>query len=457
MGTSLSYYLNAPSLGSATAIFTDEELSICAPDGFYSDGVIVREQVDCVLLPQQTCPLCTVPCGDSISASGVQGVYLLDVETGTEVGDVGAIIVRFNPQSVPDGIRATMGTTVYNKLTSFVDGFHQSDISGNLTYVGAVGGDCGISGTTYTGLPVYRYKNNAFVATGDTQTITVSPSDVSLSASAPGNMMMVIPKLTPSPSIINFEVFGPCSSTVWTMNIACPALLTGFSSSVVASSYQDACLLPQNSTYYNASLSNNPGFVGLHDFVFADAYGSVPLAAGFYKATVYILGDFDWFQVDENGVVVALGLCSVAESYNCIDGNCIDPGDGTGTYSTLEECQLNCSEPPSNFVTFLAAYMEPCFGGTIDDYMGVEIRLDQPVTVETNVQIEVTYAVPPNNCSSITNTTSFNLVIPVGDDFAQVAACSAGQYYTDGASISDYCILFCDNPDIDLGSFECGS
>ena len=58
MATSSVYYLNAPSLGSATAVFTNSTLATCAADGFYSDGVIVREQVGCVLLPQQTCPTC---------------------------------------------------------------------------------------------------------------------------------------------------------------------------------------------------------------------------------------------------------------------------------------------------------------------------------------------------------------------------------------------------------------
>ena len=58
MATSSTYYLNAPSLGSATAVFTNSTLATCAADGFYSDGVITREQVGCVLLPQQTCPAC---------------------------------------------------------------------------------------------------------------------------------------------------------------------------------------------------------------------------------------------------------------------------------------------------------------------------------------------------------------------------------------------------------------
>lgn len=34
-----------------------------------------------------------------------------------------------------------------------------------------------------------------------------------------------------------------------------------------------------------------------------------------------------------------LAACVIAESYNCIDGTCIDPGDGTGEFSTLLECQ----------------------------------------------------------------------------------------------------------------------
>ena len=36
--------------------------------------------------------------------------------------------------------------------------------------------------------------------------------------------------------------------------------------------------------------------------------------------------------------------CSIAvESYNCVDGTCVDPGNGSGLYATLEECQANCA------------------------------------------------------------------------------------------------------------------
>jgi hypothetical protein len=328
MATSSSYYLNAPSLGSATAIFTDEALTTCAPNGFYSNGSIVREQVECNLLPQQTCPSCATPCGTSISASGAQGIYLLDLGTGT---DVGAVIVRFDPYSVPDGIRAILGSTTYNKLTSSVDGLHQSSTSGHFTYVGQISADCGISGTTYPTLTEFSYDGTSFVATGDTQSITVSAGDVSLGATAPGNCLMVIPKLTASPSVINFEVVGPCSGTAWAISVDCPVMLTGFSSSVNAVSSIAACALFETVTYYNASLASTPGTVGLYDFVYADAYGSTPLSAGYYLATGSITGSNDWFQVDSNGVVIALGVCVTPPTTASLAWTYSETGGSVGT------------------------------------------------------------------------------------------------------------------------------
>ena len=344
MAVSSSYYLNAPSLGSATAVFDDAALTTFALDGFYSDGLISREQVSGVLLPQQTCPSCTIPCGEEITASGGQGIYLLDLDAGANLG---AIVVRFDPYNIPDGIRATFDSVIYNKLTSLVDGLHQSSVSGNFTYVGEIASDCGISGTTYPALPEYLYDGASFIPTGNTQSVTVNPGDVSLGSLPPGNTMMVIPKLTASPSIVNVEIVGPCLSTAWGIIVECPVLLTGFSSSVVDVSSAAVCLLSETVTYYNASLVGTPGIVGIYDFVYSDAYGSTPLAVGFYLATGSIIYGDDWFEVDSNGVVIDSGVCASPPpvSYNCVLGVCTDPGDGSGTYATLGACQAAC--PPT--------------------------------------------------------------------------------------------------------------
>jgi len=391
MATSSTYYLNAPSLASSTSVFSDASLTILAADGFYSDGVISREQVSGILLPQQSCPTCATSCGTTINASGGQGIYLLDLDAGSTSGDVGAVIVRFDPYGVPDGIRGILGTNTYNKLTSPVDGLHQSSNAGNLTFIGQTGSDCGISGTTYPALIEYLYNGTSFVATGGTQSVTVAPGDVSLGASAPGNTMMVIPKLTASPSIINFEVVGPCSGTAWTMSVDCPVLLTGFSSSIGAVSSTAVCELTETTTYYNASLAGTPGTVGLYDLVFADAYGSTPLATGFYLATGSITGGNDWFQVDANGVVIAVGICVVppVESYNCVSGTCIDPGDGSGTYSTLIACEEACAPPPPECLDRRVVFQICNSNSVIDDNFDIYLNGVYIGAVDLNFNAQV--------------------------------------------------------------------
>ena len=59
MATSATFYLDAPSLGSATVVYSNSSLTTVAANGFYSDGTIVREQVSGALLPQVTCPSCS--------------------------------------------------------------------------------------------------------------------------------------------------------------------------------------------------------------------------------------------------------------------------------------------------------------------------------------------------------------------------------------------------------------
>lgn len=59
MATSATFYLDAPSLSSATVVYSNSSLTTVAADGFYSDGTIVREQASGSLLPQVTCPSCS--------------------------------------------------------------------------------------------------------------------------------------------------------------------------------------------------------------------------------------------------------------------------------------------------------------------------------------------------------------------------------------------------------------
>ena len=51
--------------------------------------------------------------------------------------------------------------------------------------------------------------------------------------------------------------------------------------------------------------------------------------------------DYYYFFYDIEVEIICDNVSSV--SFNCVDQvNCIDPGDGSGIYSTLEDCQLEC-------------------------------------------------------------------------------------------------------------------
>jgi hypothetical protein len=303
MATSSTYYLNAPSLGSATSVFTNADLTVLAADGFYSDGVIVREQISGLLVAQQTCPACATPCGGSISASGQQGIYYLNIDLGT---DIGAVVVTFNPESVPDGISALFNSVVYNGVSSPSYGWLQGT-AGLPTYVGATGSDCGIVANSPYTLDEFQYNGSTFTDLGTTTSVSVVAGQMQLTAAGPGNCKMVIPKTAASPSVVDMTFIGPCLGTVFSIGVACPAPLTSFASSTVNVDSATACSDTIDQTYYVAHVNGAAGTLGLYDLVFSDANGEFKLGVGFYQTTD--AGSNEWYQVDANGVIIAFGDC----------------------------------------------------------------------------------------------------------------------------------------------------
>ena len=76
MATLGNYFLDAATLSGATAVFTDATLTTAAPDGYYSDNAVVRQQSGgLLLLGAVSCPSCSSPCGTSITVTGVSAIY----------------------------------------------------------------------------------------------------------------------------------------------------------------------------------------------------------------------------------------------------------------------------------------------------------------------------------------------------------------------------------------------
>lgn len=101
MAVQSTYYLDAPSLGSATSVYANSLLSVLAADGFYSDGTIVREQVSGVLLPQQVCPSClpvSYNCveGNCVDPGDGTGTYNTLEECVASCGDTPVLRIDWN-------------------------------------------------------------------------------------------------------------------------------------------------------------------------------------------------------------------------------------------------------------------------------------------------------------------------------------------------------------------------
>lgn len=303
MATQATYYLDAPSLGSASVIYEDASLSTIAPDGFYSDGTIVREQVSGILLPQVNCPACAVPCGGTVEESGLQGVYYLDINLGAGLG---AVLVSFDPISVPDGFQVTYDSAVYNGMSSPNYGWLQG-ATGLPTYVGAISSSCGIpTGSPYA-LPIYEYQSGSFVPSGMSESVTILSSQLELTTIAPGICVMVIPKTQITPSVLTLKMIGPCFGTAFNVSVTCPTVLGDIECSIAFDSIGVACEMPITQTYYLANVTGTAGVVTQYDLVFEDAFGETKLDSGYYRTID--AGANTWFQVDANGVVVALGAC----------------------------------------------------------------------------------------------------------------------------------------------------
>ena len=369
MAISSTYYLNGPSLGSATAVFTNAALTVCAANGFYSDGVIVREQVSCVLVPQQTCPSCSIVCGGTISASGNQGVYYLNINLGAPTG---AVIVEFEPLSVPDGISALFNSVIYNGLSSPSFGWRQGTAS-LPTYVGDTTFDCGIvAGSPYT-LNEFQYNGTTFAPLGTTESVTIAAGQMQLTASAPGNCVMVIPKTAASPSILNLTFIGPCSGTVFNVSVLCPAALTSFSSSTINVSSAAACSATINQTYYVAHVNGAGGTLGLYDLVFSDVNGQFKLNAGYYQTND--AGTNEWYQVDANGVIIAFGDCLYSQFIIYFD---VTTSPNTYGWGSSAAACLGTGTPLTVYINGLAADFNDIFS------QGLALYINASYTIPLN-------------------------------------------------------------------------
>jgi hypothetical protein len=306
MPTLQPYFLNGASLSDATAVYTNSSLSIYAPNGWYSEGTIIREQIDGVLQPVQPCPACGNPCGEAISGSGGTGVYKMNIDTGETASDVGAIIVVFNPQNIPDGIKVVFNGVTYNEVSSEVYGWLGGVPAALPIFLGRIASQASCPAGSVIGGPftlsTFEWDGTAFIPTGMTESVTVSASQDRITVDGPSFCTMVIPKPSPVSSTVDITCYGVCSSTGFNISVSCPTLLKKFKATVPVSEDPTlACELPINQNYYVANVNGAYPYIGLYDWVFLDPYGINKAPDGYYR-TNNVIAPNDTIRI-ANGVI----------------------------------------------------------------------------------------------------------------------------------------------------------
>ena len=259
-----------------------------------------------IVIATGTCTPAGLPCGGTLTPpAGSRGVYQLDIDAGTTVSDTGAILIYFNPASIPDGIRVLYDGVFYNRLSSVSDGNLQSTsgVANAFTILGDPTDNC-VPATPNTS--VYNafngYDSNGWIAdTPSTRSITINTGDDIRGGQSQFNLM-VIPKPNASPGTVSIEVLGPCASTGWNLSVECPAALPSFTSNAIGSS---TFCQSATGTFFFARFQNAVNvYPALNNPIFLDHDGVT-------RATDqnYIMDNGQYITVT-NGVVSAITTCA---------------------------------------------------------------------------------------------------------------------------------------------------
>jgi hypothetical protein len=335
-----TYYFDGQSFANATAIYTDAALTTLAADGYYSQGGLVRQQLNGVLLNANDCSECYVSCGSGLTANvSDNGVFNADIDMANSTGAV--IAYFYMTSSIPDGVVATYNAVNYNRLTcnNNHNGVTLEDGSGaTVDYAGI--GNQGTGKPTYVGnensglvsnspynsitasCPTeggqpenYNYVNSAYVALGTQTSITVSNAQVGCATDPDSPVFtMVIPKALATPTPVNVVITAPMCGTQFQWEISCPATLPSFSGTALQAT--DACgfaaatyWFARNATGTTAPFTKDTNTIPeIGNFVFTDSNGTTYLNDT--AVLQYVVVNNATALGIRNGVVVSSAACS---------------------------------------------------------------------------------------------------------------------------------------------------
>ncbi len=316
MGTTNLYYLNGVDLPSSTAVYTDVLLTTLAPDGWYSFGGVVREQLLGVLQPVVQCPSCAYPCSavpiTNPPFSGSNELFQMPISAGGGIGSV-RIDMEIILTSI-FGFRVEYGLNTFNYAVGATVGHVQAPYP-RTTWV-SDGSCAALPIPTPFILTDYILNNlGSYVPTGNTSSAVVLPTDV-ITVAAPvlEKYTTFIPKNSVSETDLTLYLYAYSGCSPNTINVTayCPDLLpsepihtTPFPDSATACGYDG----DEYSTIYVGRINGIAGTIGLYDMLFMDSVSQTPFI---YPAGWYVHksgGVTTAIEVDSNGVVINTVTC----------------------------------------------------------------------------------------------------------------------------------------------------
>jgi hypothetical protein len=125
------------------------------------------------------------------------------------------------------------------------------------------------------------------------------------------------------------------------------------------------------------------------------------------------------------------------------------PGPPTATPTVTPTGTPTPTPTPFLIIASAGGSMEPCIGGSIDDFMGANVYLSSPVTVDTVFDVTVYYQSIGSSCNTNitigTFTQFFQITVLAGQTTSTFNACTNGYYFPGGANICGACITNDDN------------
>ena len=333
-----NFFIDSSSIKTAYAAYTDINMTTPAPDGWYSNCGVSRQQsggrfvTPGLSCEDASCVLqCAVTGGVSVVFNAAAGPrwYKYDIDLGTATGAVRIDMVRSGAGGTEFGMIYELGDRVYPDIlpSGYQPDFLRS-VQRSYNSIGAFnftnilitagGGSC--APVANTNINVYKRNATGVFASGGLTQRYRGPLMSNSPVLTTNPIVQYIPKADSYYNILNVNLIQFCitASSNWTIRTYCPVKLQFYKRSVAFSTPIGAgscAAIATNNLWYLGRVRNPdptwPNAPQVDDFAFADENSVNFLPDGFYKVPTQNVSGNNPHQIEVvNGIIRSSQICT---------------------------------------------------------------------------------------------------------------------------------------------------